>query len=81
MKGVAAMLNRCPGADNLRTNITITEKTCPECGREIELFSIDAAVTCECGFVAYNDEQRCIDWCRYAKECVGEEIYEKMRKR
>ena len=31
---------------------TIIEKICPQCGHEIELFSIDTQMTCEkCGFV------------------------------
>ena len=71
------MLNKCPGASSLRGTPTISEKTCPECGREIEIFSIDTHVICDCGFVAYNDAQNCIQWCAYARECVGEEIYNK----
>jgi hypothetical protein len=31
---------------------------------------------CECGFVAYNDAQNCVQWCEYARECVGDEMYE-----
>jgi hypothetical protein len=65
----------CPGAASLRGTPTITEKICPECGREIEIFSVDAYVTCECGFVAYNDAQSCVKWCKHARECVGDEIY------
>ena len=58
---------------------TIIEKTCPRCGHEIEMFSIDTDRTCEnCGFVAYNDTLSCVQWCQYAKQCVGEEMYEKM---
>ncbi|MDR1587965.1 MAG: hypothetical protein LBS57_10960 [Treponema sp.] len=37
--------------------------------------SADKQVVCGCGFVAYNDVQNCISWCRYARECVGEELY------
>ena len=38
---------------------TIIEKVCPQCGHEIELFSIDTEMACEhCGFVAYNDTLR-----------------------
>ena len=56
---------------------TITEKVCPNCGNVIELFSIDTEVACDkCGFVAYNDELSCVQWCKYAKDCVGEEMYE-----
>ena len=53
---------------------------CPECGTEIEIFSNDSTVDCEkCGFTAYNDQQSCIDWCKYARECFGEEVYDKLR--
>lgn len=58
---------------------TIIEKTCPNCGAEIELFSIDTQMPCEhCGFVAYNDTLSCVQWCQYARKCVGDEMYEKM---
>ena len=58
---------------------TIHEKICPQCGNVIELFSIDTQVACEhCGFVAYNDTLSCVQWCQYAKQCVGEEMYEAM---
>ena len=58
---------------------TIIEKICPNCGHEIELFSIDTQMPCEhCGFVAYNDTLSCVQWCQYARQCVGDEMYEKM---
>lgn len=54
-------------------------KNLPQCGSEIELFSIDTQVSCEtCGFVAYNDTLSCVQWCQYAKKCVGEEMYNQM---
>ena len=60
---------------------TIIEKVCPQCGHEIEMFSIDTQMTCEhCGFVAYTDTLSCGQWCAHAKECVGEEMYEQMMK-
>ena len=55
---------------------TIHEKVCPNCGAIIELFSIDTKMPCEkCGFVAYNDNLSCVQWCEHAKKCVGEEMY------
>ena len=58
---------------------TIIEKICPQCGHEIELFSIDTQMKCEhCGFVAYNDTLSCVQWCKYARKCVGDEMYEQM---
>ena len=58
---------------------TIHEKICPQCGEIIEMFSIDTEMACEkCGFVAYNDTLSCVQWCQYAKQCVGEEMYNHM---
>ena len=46
-----------------------------------ELFSIDTEVACDkCGFVAYNDELSCVQWCEHAKACVGEAMYEHLMK-
>ncbi len=70
------MLNGCPGASNIKGAPTLKIKLCPECGNEIELFSCDVKTSCtECGFVAYNDSQSCISWCNYAKDCIGENLY------
>ena len=72
------MFDRCPGAANLRTP-TLTIRKCPKCGEEVEIFSNDLKVTCgNCGFVIYNDIQSCIRWCKYAKDCVGEETYRRL---
>lgn len=58
---------------------TIEEKRCPQCGSVIEIFSTDTQVACEkCGFVAYNDSLSCVQWCKYARKCVGDEMYEHM---
>ncbi|MGM9639985.1 MAG: hypothetical protein ACI3V3_01300 [Faecousia sp.] len=58
---------------------TIHEKICPQCGNVIEIFSIDTEVPCDrCGFVAYNDSLSCVQWCKHAKQCVGEEMYRHM---
>ena len=68
--------NHCQGKPRTPT---IIEKICPNCGAEIEMFSIDTQMACEkCGFVAYNDTLSCVQWCQYAKKCVGEEMYNAM---
>ena len=67
------------GCQSKSKEITLEEKVCPQCGNIIELFSVDTEVTCDkCGFVAYNDTLSCVQWCKYAKQCVGEEMYEAM---
>ena len=74
------MIEQCPGASDIRTP-TITLKVCPECGEEIEIFSNEMQVKCSnCGFTVYNDVEACIQWCKYAEECVGDEVYKKLKK-
>ena len=69
----------CPGAANLKGTPTLKVKQCPACGGEVEVFSTDVQVSCPaCGFTVYNDIKSCIRWCAYAKECVGEEMYERL---
>ena len=76
------MLDHCPGAANLRGTPTLTIKKCPQCGEDVEIFSNDISVKCsKCGLEIYNDIESCIQWCKYAKECVGEEMYNKLMER
>jgi len=75
------MFDKCPGAGNIRTP-TLKIKKCPECGSEIEIFSTDVSVNCRrCGFTIYEDLESCIQWCKYAEQCVGEELYRKLKKK
>ena len=72
------MLDGCQGKPRTPT---IIEKVCPHCGNLIEMFSIDSQMACEkCGFVAYNDTLSCVQWCKYARKCVGDEMYDYMMK-
>lgn len=74
------MFGRCHGADKLRRP-TLEVKTCPECENEIEIFSTDKEMACDkCGFVVYNDIRSCVDWCKYARLCVGDELYNRIKK-
>ena len=75
------MFDRCPGADDIRTP-TLKVKKCPECGQEVEIFSTDLQVQCpKCGCIIYDDLESCVQWCKYARECVGEELYERLMKK
>jgi ribosomal protein S27AE len=75
------LFDRCPGAANLRTP-TLAVKKCPQCGNEVEIFSSEPSAACErCGFVIWNDFASCIQWCRYAEQCMGEETVRKFRER
>ena len=71
------IMEGCQGKPQLQ----VFEKTCPNCGAEIEIFSVDTEATCEkCGFTIYNDTLNCIQWCKYARQCVGDKMYEQMMK-
>lgn len=68
----------CAGKSNLGTP-TLKIVKCPECGRDVELFSTDVKVKCDgCGFVVYNDINLCVQWCEHAEECVGTEMYNRL---
>ncbi len=76
------MFNRCPGSAGISGAPNLKEKICPDCGTVVEVFSNDAQVPCEgCGFIVYNDVLSCLKWCKAAKECVGEEMYNQYMKR
>ena len=69
------------GCQSKSKELSIIDKTCPQCGAEIELFSVDTEAVCErCGYKVYNDTLSCVQWCRYARQCVGDEMYERMMK-
>lgn len=75
-----ALFSNCPGTARFRTP-TLTIKKCPRCGEEVEVFSSDVKVQCsKCGLTIFNDINSCIEWCAYAKECIGPELYEKLKK-
>jgi len=75
------MFDQCPGAAHIRTP-TLEIKKCPQCGEEVEIFSNEMQVECRnCGLTIYNDLESCVQWCKYAKECVGEELYKKLMKK
>ncbi|HYA33488.1 MAG TPA: hypothetical protein VEG65_05780 [Candidatus Bathyarchaeia archaeon] len=80
MEGEILLFGNCPGTSHLRTP-TLTIKRCPRCGEDVEVFSSDIKVNCgKCGFTIFNDTNSCIHWCAYAKECVGPELYERLKK-
>lgn len=71
----------CPGADIIKAP-TIEYIKCTSCGAEVEIFSDETKATCdECGReVNRAAALACIEWCKSAKECVGEEKYNELMK-
>lgn len=73
------MFTRCPGQDirNLRVKLY----KCPDCGAEVEIFSDELMVKCQqCGTKVYSDRvPSCIEWCASARQCLGEERWQKLK--
>ncbi|MBM3166648.1 MAG: hypothetical protein FJZ83_04810 [Chloroflexi bacterium] len=73
------MLDKCPGTSTILQPKLVLKK-CPQCGETVELVSTDMKANCDkCGFTIYNDVASCVQWCEYARECVGDELYERLK--
>ena len=67
---------KCPGADSfLKPHPEFID--CPHCKKEVEIWSDEGEA--QCSFckktVKRPGFQSCFDWCKFAKECIGEENY------
>ena len=71
---------KCPGSFGSGTP-AIKIKICPLCGGEVELFSIDMKVDCpSCGQPVFNNINSCAEYCQYAEQCLGTDMYIKLKK-
>ncbi len=70
------MINNCPGQD--KRNIEARLFKCPKCAYEVELFSDEIKAKCpKCQNTVFTEVMpSCIDWCKYAKDCIGGSAYE-----
>ncbi len=69
------MIDGCPGAQKFKKPQP-EELQCPFCAGEVEVWTDEFQAACpKCGKMVSRDGQSCLDWCKAAKECVGEEIY------
>ncbi len=66
----------CPGSKNLRQPKPEYVK-CASCGQEVEIWTDEVKTAClNCkAVVMRQDQTSCLEWCKYAKECVGEAAY------
>ena len=78
-EGESKVLDKCPGSGDIRTPIP-SYKECPQCGAEVEIWSDELKTKCtKCGTTVYKEEvPSCIEWCEYAKDCIGEEKYNRL---
>jgi predicted RNA-binding Zn-ribbon protein involved in translation (DUF1610 family) len=74
------MIFSCPGSQKFKQPQPENIK-CPSCGSEVEIWTDEAQALCaNCGKrVSRPGGQSCLDWCKYAKECVGEEVYKRYK--
>lgn len=73
------VLDFCPGSQKFREPQPESIK-CPNCGGEVEIWSDEIQVICpNCNNKILRPQEgaSCLDWCKYAKECVGDETYNK----
>jgi predicted RNA-binding Zn-ribbon protein involved in translation (DUF1610 family) len=71
----------CPGAKLLRQpKPEIFE--CPSCGEEVEIWTDEIRGVCSnCGRVIFREgTMSCLEWCKFAQECVGEATYNRYMK-
>ena len=70
----------CPGSRSIRQPVPEDIK-CPGCGVDVEIWTDELSQLCPgCGTRVLREQQpSCIDWCPAAKECIGPEVYQKLR--
>ena len=67
---------RCPGSSTFaQPKIDLVK--CPGCGEDVEVWSDEPTGQCtNCGRTATRSStQSCMDWCKHAQECLGDEKY------
>lgn len=76
------MIEGCPGSQRFKKPFPEMFK-CGRCGTDVEIWSDEFTAECpNCKFTVTraNIAQCCLDWCKYARECVGDEIYNRYLK-
>jgi len=75
-----ALGGSCPGS-KLFKDIKPEYLDCAVCGHEVEIWSDELVARCpQCKSVISRDRgASCIDWCRWAQECVGAQKYRQLQ--
>jgi len=73
-------MRNCPGSATLKEP-TVSYVECPNCGSEVEIWSVDTMVPCDnCGTKVFRERRpSCIDWCKMAEVCFGAERYRELK--
>ena len=75
--GAERVMDKCPGRNR---DLGVRILRCPNCKKEIEFFSDELKRNCpKCKQEVFVDKvPTCIDWCRYAKECLGYKLFNEL---
>lgn len=73
-------MNKCPGQDSRKAQAESI--TCGKCGYVAEIFSDEIKVRCPMckNLICKERLPSCIDWCKAAKDCIGEEKWKQFKK-
>lgn len=69
---------KCPGSQDFSQPKPEIIK-CPFCSAEAEIWTDEIKTKCpKCKKIITREQgQICLEWCKYAKSCAGEETYKK----
>ncbi len=73
------MIFKCPGQDKRKIKPELIK--CSSCGYEVEIFSDELNRICP-GCRKKVSRQRlpsCVNWCKSAKECIGQEKWNQLK--
>src|SRR3989338_8944999 len=71
------VLDFCPGSSKFKRPEPENIK-CPTCAKDVEIWTDEIQVTCpHCKNTILRQQEgvSCLEWCKYAKECVGDATY------
>lgn len=70
----------CPGSTGIRAPMP-ESITCLNCGEEVEIWTDEMKAKCpNCGTTNFREQNpTCIDWCKFARQCIGDEAYERLK--
>ncbi|MBU3959051.1 MAG: phosphohydrolase [Candidatus Omnitrophica bacterium] len=73
------MIFKCPGQDDRKVQAETLK--CAKCGYKVEIFSDEIKVKCpKCKELVCKERlPSCVDWCKAARECIGEERWRQLK--
>lgn len=74
------MIEKCPGQD--KRKVIPESIICSSCGYAAEIFSDELKAMCpRCkNLICKERLPSCVNWCKAARECIGEEKYKQLKK-